>query len=250
MDAGEFGRFLHSARERRGLTLTDVSTRTRIPVRHFESLERGNVAMWPKGMYRRAMVRAYAECVGLDPANVVRHFMRIYGEATVAPEYSADSGPKPQKPSIPVSLVATLLLFLFGSVAVALILVMVGRSGEPRAAAASQQLPASPSAADKPLLPAATEATKNTVDLATSGTATEEIDDIEGELVVSSEPSGARVTVNGIGWGTTPIRIKYLPLGDKEVRLTKDGYLSQERSVRLDASRPRGAVAFKLRQRN
>jgi hypothetical protein len=166
--------------------------------------------------------------------------MRIYGEATVAPEYSADSGPKPQKPSIPVSLVATLLLFL----------VMVGRSGEPRAAAASQQLPASPSAADKPLLPAATEATKNTVDLATSGTATEEIDDIEGELVVSSEPSGARVTVNGIGWGTTPIRIKYLPLGDKEVRLTKDGYLSQERSVRLDASRPRGAVAFKLRQRN
>jgi hypothetical protein len=53
------------------------------------------------------------------------------------------------------------------------------------------------------------------------------------ELVVNSDPQGARVTVDGIGWGTTPVTIRYLPAGDKRIRVTLDGYVTEERAVHV-----------------
>jgi hypothetical protein len=71
----------------------------------------------------------------------------------------------------------------------------------------------------------------------------------EGELRVQSDPDGARVTVNGVGWGPTPATIKHLPLGEKRVRLTKDGYLSAERRVRMTAEQPVQTVQVTLQPR-
>ena len=88
---------------------------------------------------------------------------------------------------------------------------------------------------------------------ATSGATDETIDNAavltEGELRVESEPDGAQVTVNGIGWGRTPVTIKYLPIGEKRVRLTKDGYVSTERRVQISAERPVGALSVTLQPR-
>src|SRR6476646_5197264 len=61
-----FGEFLRDARERRGLTLRDVSNETKIPRRHLEAFEHGDLTVVPHRMYRRAEVRAYAQAVGLD----------------------------------------------------------------------------------------------------------------------------------------------------------------------------------------
>lgn len=55
-------------------------------------------------------------------------------------------------------------------------------------------------------------------------------------LVVTSSPPGAFVTVDGIGWGATPARVRYLPPGTKHVRVTKDGYASQEATIRVGDS--------------
>jgi hypothetical protein len=55
----------------------------------------------------------------------------------------------------------------------------------------------------------------------------------DGELFITSAPAGARVMVNGVGWGSTPARIKFLPFGAKRIRVTKDGYVSAERTVTL-----------------
>jgi hypothetical protein len=71
----------------------------------------------------------------------------------------------------------------------------------------------------------------------------------EGQLVIESRPAGARVTVNGIGWGTTPVRIRYLPFGPKQIRVIKDGYISAERTVRLDPDTPNATVRVTLRER-
>jgi cytoskeleton protein RodZ len=57
-------------------------------------------------------------------------------------------------------------------------------------------------------------------------------------LVVTTEPAGARVTVNGIGWGLTPVTIPYLPPGDKRIRVSKEGYTAQERVLHIAAGRP------------
>jgi hypothetical protein len=54
-----------------------------------------------------------------------------------------------------------------------------------------------------------------------------------GQLRITSSPNGARVTINGIGWGQTPVTVRNLPLGTKTLRLTSDGYTSQQRTVEL-----------------
>jgi cytoskeletal protein RodZ len=55
----------------------------------------------------------------------------------------------------------------------------------------------------------------------------------ESLLIVESIPAGARVTVDGIGWGVTPITIRHLPPGVKRIRVTLEGYVGQERDVRI-----------------
>jgi hypothetical protein len=60
----------------------------------------------------------------------------------------------------------------------------------------------------------------------------------DGALVVSTDPPGARVTVNGIGYGVTPVTIRYLPFGDARIRVSHEGYSTEEHVVRVDARRP------------
>jgi cytoskeletal protein RodZ len=64
--SAHFGEVLRDARERRGLTVRDVSNETKIPRRHLEAFEHGDLTVVPNRMYRRAEVRAYAQAVGLD----------------------------------------------------------------------------------------------------------------------------------------------------------------------------------------
>jgi hypothetical protein len=70
----------------------------------------------------------------------------------------------------------------------------------------------------------------------------------EGQLRITSTPSGARVTVNGIGWGQTPLTVGHLPLGTKTVRLTRDGYASQERVVDLSGNDGSAALNVALQR--
>lgn len=60
-----------------------------------------------------------------------------------------------------------------------------------------------------------------------------------GVLVVHTAPRGARVTVNGIGWGATPVTIRNLPPGPHRVRVVMDRFVSVERVVQLTAGQSR-----------
>jgi transcriptional regulator with XRE-family HTH domain len=71
---------LRGARERRGLTVAEIATLTKISASLFYGLERDDVSRWPVGIYRRAFVRAYAAAVGLDPDEVVREFTERFPE--------------------------------------------------------------------------------------------------------------------------------------------------------------------------
>jgi hypothetical protein len=59
---------------------------------------------------------------------------------------------------------------------------------------------------------------------------------ISAVLTITSEPSGARVVVDGIGRGSTPLTLERLTGGLRRVRVIKDGFLSQERDVLVGAS--------------
>src|SRR5262249_10910514 len=43
-----------------------------------EAFERGDLTTWPRGIYARAWVRAYANIIGLDPIDTVDEFCRLF----------------------------------------------------------------------------------------------------------------------------------------------------------------------------
>ncbi len=77
----DFGGKLRRARERRGLSLRQVSAKTKISINALEALERNDISRLPGGIFSRSFVRAYAIEVGLDPDDTVREFLELfYGE--------------------------------------------------------------------------------------------------------------------------------------------------------------------------
>ncbi len=72
---------------------------------------------------------------------------------------------------------------------------------------------------------------------------------ILGSLRVTSEPGGARVTVNGEERGATPLDLEELPLGVYEVGVELKGHEPQTRDVALTAGEPSAAVEVTLSRR-
>lgn len=63
---------LRAGREAAGLDLNDIGTRTRIPIRHLEAIERGEFGSLPSPTYAIGFVKAYARALDLDEAALAR----------------------------------------------------------------------------------------------------------------------------------------------------------------------------------
>ena len=77
----DLGAWLRRERERAGVTLDTIATRTKVARTLLEALERNDVSRWPNGIFRRAFVRGYASQIGLDPDYVVALFIRAFDGA-------------------------------------------------------------------------------------------------------------------------------------------------------------------------
>jgi hypothetical protein len=73
-DTTTLGPYLRRERERCGLALRTISENTKLSIGLLEGLEADDISRWPGGIFRRAFVRSYAQCVGLDPDDVIRRF--------------------------------------------------------------------------------------------------------------------------------------------------------------------------------
>jgi cytoskeletal protein RodZ len=258
-DPASFGAFLRGQREARHLTIQQVAETTKIASHHFTSLERGDIRRWPGGMYRRAMVRAYAQAIGLNVEETVGRFLAAFPSEQDEPPVASRPAPQPEvrRPAV-FRRVASATGIAGVSAAVMLIgwnpvSYYIRSAMQPDIVSTPPPAPAGENAKVEtagPLLP--NETPSASTPAATSGATDETVDNAavsEGELRVQSEPDGAQVTVNGIGWGRTPVTIKYLPLGEKRVRLTKDGYVSIERHVQISAERSVGTLSVTLQPR-
>jgi len=78
--ATDFGSGLRQARERRGLTLRQIASVTKINVSALEALEANDPSKLPGGIFSRAFVRAYAQEVGLDADATVRQFLETFAQ--------------------------------------------------------------------------------------------------------------------------------------------------------------------------
>ena len=244
------GEFLRQSRLRRGMSLQQIVAETKIPLRHLQALESDDFADVPGGLYTRARVRAYARAVHLDQSALVQLERTLRATETAAVAAGTTAGKRtPFRKGVLMALTA---------IGAALALTFALRRGGASLPAASRptiaieprlsQEPASPKEAE-----AATPQHDAPTDLAVAtvgSPAPPAVPVPEGaveprvvqpqtsELVVTSEPPGASVTVDGIGWGFTPVTIRHLPPGVKRIRVTKEGYSSEERETRVAGDRP------------
>jgi transcriptional regulator with XRE-family HTH domain len=259
-----FGQTLREARERRGLSIEQLSQETTIPVVHIEALETGQVNALPRAMYRRAEARAYAEAVGLDP-DVVLTDLRRAAEGPSGADVA--SVPPPRLPgrapvrvdetkNAGVRLTRAIVLLLIGCAAlmwedggspgvdIPLNPAMTVPAFDPASlideAVRIAEPPKAPPTMRRVLYEPGTDANGQRVP--NNG----RLDG--GVLVIRSTPAGARVTVNGVGWGDTPVAIRYLPMGTMRVRVGSTEYGVQERVVQLTSEQPSRTLRFTLRE--
>ena len=54
------------------------------------------------------------------------------------------------------------------------------------------------------------------------------------------------MTIDGVSWGVTPVTIRYLSPGAKQLRVTRDGYAAEERVIRIAADQRTTTVRLSL----
>lgn len=96
------GAYLRRERERRNLALRTISESTKVSVPLLEGLEADDISRWPGGIFRRAFVRSYAECVGLDPDDVFRRFEKQHQLISSDPVITAAAALASQAPQASV----------------------------------------------------------------------------------------------------------------------------------------------------
>jgi cytoskeletal protein RodZ len=97
MDLVQFGTTLKNRRVGQQISLTDISSETRINIRFLEAIERGDLHVLPQ-TYVRAFLREYALIVGIAPEEI----MHQYDEILAVPKSSAaaQTAEKPSEPGL------------------------------------------------------------------------------------------------------------------------------------------------------
>lgn len=150
------GERLQQAREAKGLSLEDLASQTRIPIRHLQHIEKEEWDALPAITYCIGFVRSYANAVGLDGATLGREVRdRLGGIRSRAPaaEYYQPADPA-RVPPRSLALVAAILLVVL------VVGYLVWRSsldsGESPSATVTVPVPESKAPAPAPAQPAAT----------------------------------------------------------------------------------------------
>ena len=69
---------LRRHRTRSRVSIEEIAANLRIRPDLLEGLERNDLTGWPRGLYSRAWIRAYALAVDLDPIDTVEEFCRLF----------------------------------------------------------------------------------------------------------------------------------------------------------------------------
>src|SRR3954468_15027054 len=91
-EATTLGTWLRRERERRGVSLVDISEQTKLSVPLLQGLEADDLSRWPGGIFRRAFARSYATAIGVDPDLVVRRVEEEHPSADADPLPAAGAG--------------------------------------------------------------------------------------------------------------------------------------------------------------
>lgn len=69
---------LRRHRQRCRISLDEIAAEMRVKRELLEALECNDLSDWPRGLYARAWIRAYATVVAIDPDDAVNEFCRLF----------------------------------------------------------------------------------------------------------------------------------------------------------------------------
>ncbi len=78
--SSSLGEKLRTAREERGITLSEVAEQTRISPLYLEAIDSDNFKILPGGIFNKGFVRSYAKYVGVDEQEALREYSRLVAE--------------------------------------------------------------------------------------------------------------------------------------------------------------------------
>lgn len=129
----DVGLELRQARERRGLSLLQLSKITKIGLRRLQAIEDSDEHNLPATVFTRSFVKSYAAEVGLDPDETWRRFAEQFEPADASGDDTAVPEPATRAPSLATELWprARVLYGRFGTGAVLILVsvVVVGLAG-------------------------------------------------------------------------------------------------------------------------
>ena len=111
------GERLHAARVAARLDLNDIATKTRVPMRHLEAIERSDYASLPSVTYALGFARSFAKAVGVDEVEVTRDLRVELGREPVG-----HNEPAPYEPLDPARVPSRLLAWTAAGIAVVLLI--------------------------------------------------------------------------------------------------------------------------------
>jgi cytoskeletal protein RodZ len=99
---GQFGDKFRKAREKKGISLDDVSNVTKISARMLQAIEEEHFDQLPGGVFNKGFIRAYARHVGLNDEEAVNEYLaclrqaQIDAQAVWEPNYGSGKDKRPQ----------------------------------------------------------------------------------------------------------------------------------------------------------
>jgi cytoskeletal protein RodZ len=97
-----FGDWLRRQREMREISLRDIADRTKISLRYLQAMEDDRFDLLPAPIFAKGFLREYARYVGLNPDEVVNHYLSVQQKGTPEEEGvrkdSTLAGQRPNRP--------------------------------------------------------------------------------------------------------------------------------------------------------
>jgi cytoskeleton protein RodZ len=124
MDLKDIGEALRAERERQGLSIEDVSERTKISRRNLEAIEAGRQDELPHLVYTRGFVKNYARLLSLDADKLGLALTLVYGDSEPCEDL-----PGASQPDVPLTVRTSALRKAWTAAMALFVLAAVGAGG-------------------------------------------------------------------------------------------------------------------------
>lgn len=95
---GDFGAKFRTTREKKGISLDDVSNVTKISARMLQAIEQENFDQLPGGVFNKGFIRAYAKHLGLNDEEAVTDYLACLRQAQIDANANWEPEARPAPP--------------------------------------------------------------------------------------------------------------------------------------------------------